>query len=116
MRRLTALLSLAVLLLLFAHNSALSQNYEEGELLAWQAIAETYYTEEGLANENFFFEAPAKVEAGELDARWSYSTPNMVQPGMLVPDFTLLDMDGNAHSLSDYVGEKFIVLFNGSWY
>jgi hypothetical protein len=116
MRRLTALLSLAVLLLLLANNSALSQNYEEGELLAWQAIAETYYTEEGLANENFFFEAPAKVAAGELDERWSYRTPNLVQPGMFVPDFTLLDMEGNPHSLSDYRGEKFVLLFNGSWY
>jgi len=109
---LTALVALAFLLL--GQNTVLSQS--DGELSAWQAIAETYYTPEGLANENFFDTAPGRVASGELPERYGYSQPDLIQPGMLVPDFTLLTLDGEAVSLSDFRGEKFVFLINGSWY
>ena len=35
----------------------------------------------------------------------------MLEVGMKAPDFTLLDKDGNAVSLSDYLGKKVVVYF-----
>lgn len=111
----TALAALAFLLL--GQSTVLSQNYEEGELDAWQAIAETYYTAEGLADENFFTDtAPGLVAAGELDERYGFRSPDVVQPGMFVPDFTLMTLGGVPVTLSQYRGEKFVLLINGSWY
>jgi len=117
MRKVLTLMGLLALAMLFvSQGPAMSQVYEEGELAAWQAVAETYYTDEGLANENLYFESAARVESGELDERWAYSSPDLVKEGMIAPDFTLLDMEGVPHSLSDFRGEKFVFLINGSWY
>ena len=115
MRKLLAVLGLATLTLLLGNMTLLSQQEFTAEQLAgWQAIAETYYV--AGVDENFILNANAKVAAGELDARWSYSKPDLVQGGMLMYDFTQLDMEGVAHSLSDYKGKAFILLNNGSWY
>lgn len=71
------------------------------QLAAWQAKAETYY--EADVDENFLL---GKDRNAIED----------IKPGMYAPEFTLLDYDGNPHSLSDYVGKAFIVFATGSWY
>ena len=38
------------------------------------------------------------------------TTPDMLQVGMIAPDFTLKDEEGVARSLSDYLGQKNVVL------
>ncbi len=112
---LAALVALAFMIL--GQSTVLSQNYEEGELDAWQALAEEYYTEAGLADPNFFTDtAPGLVAAGELDPRYGFRSPDVVQPGMIVPDFTQLTRDGVPVTLSQFRGEKFVLLINGSWY
>ena len=35
----------------------------------------------------------------------------MLETGIPAPDFTLLDQDGNSHSLSDYRGQKVVLYF-----
>ncbi len=35
----------------------------------------------------------------------------MLTAGTKAPDFTLLDMDGNAHSLSDFAGQRVVLYF-----
>lgn len=115
MRKLLAITGLAVLTLLLGNMTLLSQQaFTSEQLAAWQAIAETYYVQG--VDQNFILNAPAKVAAGELEARWSYSKPDLVQGGMIVPGFTQLDMEGVQHSLSDYKGKAFVNLINGSWY
>ena len=115
MRRLIALAGLmAVALMLLSQAPAMSQAYEEGEVDAWQALAETYYTEEGIANPNFYWDNAEKVASGELTARYAFRGID-IPPGIIVPDFTLNDFEGVSHSLSDYKG-NFILLNNGSWY
>ncbi len=118
MRKVLTIAGLLALAMLFvSQGPAMSRNYEEGELASWQAIAETYYTDAGLADPNFFTDtAPGLVAAGELDERYGFRQPDVVQPGMFVPDFTLLDMEGVPHTLSEFRGNKFVLLFNGSWY
>lgn len=120
MRKLLAVLGLAALMLVLGNMTLMSQQgYTEGkftqdQLNAWQAIAETYYV--AGVDENFILNAPPKVAAGELEARWSYAKPDLVQGGMIAPDFTQLDMEGVPHSLSEYRGKAFVILTNGSWY
>lgn len=116
MRKLLAIAGLVTLTLLLGNMTLLSQQEFTAEQLAgWQAIAETYYV--AGVDENFILDAPAKIAAGELEAgRWSYAKPDLIQGGMLMFDFTQLDLEGVAHSLSDYKGKAFILLNNGSWY
>ena len=37
-------------------------------------------------------------------------TPDMLKVGMIAPDFTLKDEEGVARNLSDYLGQKNVVL------
>lgn len=39
-----------------------------------------------------------------------------IKPGMLAPDFTLLDINGVEYSLSQYLGNAFVIIETGSWY
>ncbi len=38
------------------------------------------------------------------------TTPDMLKVGMIAPDFTLKDEDGVERNLSDYLGQKSVVL------
>ncbi|MYA70118.1 redoxin domain-containing protein [Candidatus Poribacteria bacterium] len=38
------------------------------------------------------------------------TTPNTLKVGMIAPDFTLKDEEGVERSLSDYIGQKSVVL------
>lgn len=35
--------------------------------------------------------------------------------GVQAPEFSLLDADGNSHSLSNYAGEKVAIVFYATW-
>lgn len=107
MRRLFVVFGLVTLAILLSNLTMMSQQgytdtrFTQEQLNAWQAIAETYY-EPG-------------VDANALLGN-EYNKIADMKPGMIVPDFTLLDYEGNAHSLSDYVGKAFILFASGSWY
>ncbi len=110
MRKLFALAALAALVALFVGSPTLQAQFSEDQLAQWQAVAETFYAEG--VDENFMINADYQA----LDNMWGYRDPRAIQSGMIAPDFTLMDIEGRPHSLSDYVGEKFIVLVTGSWY
>ena len=42
-------------------------------------------------------------------------SPNYLQIGDEAPDFTLLDMDGVSHTLSDYWGRVVVLAFFANW-
>jgi cytochrome oxidase Cu insertion factor (SCO1/SenC/PrrC family) len=113
MRKLTILVSLASLLFLVAGNQVLlsQQEYTQEQMDAWQAIAESYYVEG--VDENFLTDNPLAEGRPNM---WGFRDATAIQSGMNAPDFTLLDMDGQPVALTDFVGEKFIVLITGSWY
>ncbi len=113
MRKLTILVSLASLLFLSAGSQVLlsQQEYTQDQMDAWQAIAETYYVAD--VDENFLTDNPLAEGRPNM---WGFRDSTAIQSGMAAPDFTLLDMDGEPVALSDYIGEKFIVLITGSWY
>ncbi len=103
MRRLTALATLAVfaLALIGTPITQAQDSWTEADMAEFQARAEGYY------------------EAG-IDTNYMLGKDRLtfdeIKPGMIAPDFTLLDLEGTQHSLSDYIGEKFILLVTGSWY
>lgn len=102
MRKLLAVFGLAALVLLLGNMTMMSQQeYTAEQMAAWQAIAETYYTPG--VDPNFMLGKDRVVF-------------DDIKTGMIAPDFTLLDMEGAQHSLSDYVGKVFILLNTGSWY
>lgn len=43
------------------------------------------------------------------------SSPTVVNPGDVAPDFTLPSLDGSEVSLSDYLGKKLILFMWASW-
>jgi len=103
MRRLIALATLAVfaLALIGTPITQAQDSWTEAQLAEFQARAEGYY-EDGI-DANFMLEQDR-------------ITFDDIKTGMIAPDFQLLDLEGNQHALSDYVGEKFILLTSGSWY
>lgn len=102
MRKLLAVLGFAALVLLLGNMTMMSQQAVTAEqLAAWQAIAETYY--EAGVDPNFML--PNEVNAFDT-----------VKPGMIMPDFTLMDISGNPVSLSQFKGNSFVLLITGSWY
>lgn len=110
MRKLMTLASLVVLAVYLLGMPSLSQQgYTQEQLDAWQAIAATFY-EEGI-DENFMLGDPTL-----LDGQWGYTNPRAIAPGMIAPDFTLITFEGEPFTLSNVIGEKFIVLVTGSWY
>jgi len=113
MRRLIVLAGLATLaFLLIGNGTMLSHtNYSQDQLDAWQAIAETYYTSG--VNETEMVDNPLAEGRPNM---WGFRDANAIQSGMIAPDFTLLDMDGQPVKLSDFIGEKFIILITGSWF
>jgi len=113
MRKLTILLSLASLLFLAAGGPVMlsQEDPTQAQMDAWQAVARTYY-EEGV-DENFLTDNPLAEGRPNM---WGFTNANAIQSGMTAPDFTLLDLDGQMVSLSDFIGEKFIVLVTGSWF
>ena len=48
----------------------------------------------------------------DLDAQ--YAT-ELIKPGNKVPDFTLNDLDGKPHKLSDFRGTKVVLVFWATW-
>ena len=40
--------------------------------------------------------------------------PSIFPPGEKFPDFTLKDIHGNVHRMSDYLGKKYVVLTTGA--
>lgn len=110
MRKLIAVLGLATLVLLLGNVALLSQQqFTQEQLDAWQAIAETYYTPG--VDEDFMLGDPTL-----LPNAWGYDKPDMVVPGMIAPDFTLMGFYGEVVSLSQFNGQKFVVMITGSWY
>ena len=41
--------------------------------------------------------------------------PNYLAIGGAAPGFTFLDLDGNEHSLSDYLGQVVVLAFFSNW-
>jgi cytochrome oxidase Cu insertion factor (SCO1/SenC/PrrC family) len=110
MRKLVTLCSLVLLAVFLIGSPSLSQQgFTQEQLDAWQAVAATFY-EEGI-DENFMLGDPTL-----LDGMWGYINPKAIGLGMIAPDFTLINFEGEPFTLSDYIGEKFIVLVTGSWY
>jgi len=110
MRKLITLASLVLLAVVLMGMPTMSQQgFTQEQLDAWQAIAATFY-EEGI-DENFMLGDPTL-----LPGSWGYSNPRAIAPGMIAPDFTLITFEGEPFTLSDYIGEKFVVMVTGSWY
>jgi hypothetical protein len=59
------------------------------------------------------------VAHDDTHAVWFFGEPSAARRNHLLtleaPDFTLPDIDGNAHSLSDYRGKKVLLLSWASW-
>lgn len=110
MRKLLAVCGLATLVLLLSNVALLSQQQvTQDQLNAFQAIAETYYTPG--VDQNFLLNDPLQHEN-----QWAFSDPNLIQAGMIAPDFTLMSFFNEPYTLSQYLGQKFVVLITGSWY
>jgi len=109
MRRILAFAGLAALALLLTGQVDSQAGFSQDQLDAWQAVAASYYAEG--VDENAMLGDP-----WEKPAMWAFRDPNGIQPGMIVPDFTLMDLDFNPVSLSDYQGEAFVLVITGSWY
>lgn len=75
--------------------------WTDAQLAQWQSIAETYYFE-GIDEEALLGN--------------DYNPFHTIGPGMIGPDFTLLDYRGNSVMLSQFRGEAFVVLISGSWH
>lgn len=103
MRKLFVLVGLAALALaLFGTPSLQAQDgWTAEKLAAWQATAETYYTPD--VDPNFMLDKTSVVF-------------DDIKTGMIAPDFALLDMEGNQHTLSEYQGKSFVMVITGSWY
>jgi len=102
MRKLLAITGLAALVLLLGNMTMVSQQeFTAEQLTAWQAIAETFY--EAGVDPNFML-------ANEVNP---FDT---VKPGMIMPDFTLMNVNGEPYSLSQFKGNSFVLLITGSWY
>ncbi len=109
MRRILAFAGLAAWVLLLAGQVDSQADFSQDQLDAWQAVAASYYAAD--IDENAMLGNP-----WEKAPFWAFRDPGAIQPGMIVPDFTLMDLDFNPMSLSDYQGEAFVLVITGSWY
>ncbi len=73
----------------------------QGDMDAWIANAQSFYVE--------------GVEENALLGN-AFNDFEAIKPGMLAPDFTLLDINGMEYSLSQYLGNSFVIVETGSWY
>lgn len=46
---------------------------------------------------------------------WAFGEPRRAAGSLLAPDFTLPDLDGDRHSLSQYRGKKVLLVSWASW-
>jgi hypothetical protein len=92
--RIVSILALALALF----NGATSA---QGDMDTWIANAQSFYAE--------------GVDENALLGN-QFNDFSAIMPGMLGPDFTLLDINGIEFSLSQYLGNSFVVLETGSWY
>lgn len=59
-------------------------------------------------------EAAPQTEAAEVDPDVQYGA-DLLAVGAEAPDFTLADIDGASHRLSDFRGKKVLLVFWASW-
>jgi len=109
MRHILVFAGLAALVLLLTGQVDSQAGFSQDQLDAWQTIAASYYTDG--VDENAMLGNP-----WEKAPFWAFRDPGAIQAGMTVPDFTLMDLDFNPVSLSDYQGEAFVLVITGSWY
>lgn len=90
------LLSLLVLLLLFFPTMVAGSN---GSLETYQQRAEQYYE-------------PGVDEQALLERAWNPF--NEIKPGMIAPQFSVMDLEGIPHALGDLREQRFVVLEIGN--
>jgi hypothetical protein len=73
-----------------------------------------FLLEEGRVDLAAFAERVGAPVAREGDA-WSFGEPIVRPPLAVAPDFTLPDVDGLPHSLSDHRGRKVLLVTWASW-
>jgi len=73
----------------------------QGDMETWIANAQSFYVE--------------GVDENALMGN-AFNAFEEIKPGMLGPDFTLLDLNGIEYSLSQYLGNSFVIVETGSWY
>ncbi len=73
----------------------------QGDMDTWIANAQAFYVE--------------GVDENALLGN-QFNDFSAIMPGMLGPDFTLLDINGIEFSLSQYLDNSFVVIETGSWY
>ena len=109
MLRKTAVAALAIMMV---GALTLQADFTDEQLAAWQATAETFYVQ-GI-DENFML--PLMDDPTLQPNRWGFDNQDLIQPGMIAPDFTLFDVYDEPFTLSQFEGNNFVFLITGSWY
>lgn len=78
-------------------------------------VAKTPAADPLQAAANLFREPKASLQAIINGASQRWDAIAKESWGTLAPDFTLTDLDGNSHKLSDYRGKDVVVVFWASW-
>ncbi len=63
----------------------------------------------------FFKAAPSSLESQKTSEQNQTTLLAKLTPSMVAPDFTLVDMDGEKHSLASYKGKPLIINFWATW-